>query len=145
MNQAPIVGGTPIEPEPGIVQGALVDVDGERFYRVSNYDAMPPFLMSLVSDSDHWLFIARNGALTAGPQQSRPRALPLLHRRPHPRQPGARPARKTLLRVARDGTTSLWEPFSQRYEGLYRVSRNLYKSVFGNKIIFEEVERGPRL
>ena len=49
---------------------------------------MAPFLMSLVSDSDHWMFISSNGALTAGRQGSRPRAVPLLHRRPDPRQPG---------------------------------------------------------
>jgi len=38
-----------------------------------------------------------------------------------------------VLRVLRGDTVCLWEPFSQRYEGLYRISRNLHKSVFGNK------------
>jgi hypothetical protein len=27
---------------------------------------MPPFLISLASDSDHWMFISSNGGLTAG-------------------------------------------------------------------------------
>jgi hypothetical protein len=40
---------------------------------------------------------------------------------------------KTILLVARAGRTSLWEPFSQRYEGLYRITRSLSKSVYGNK------------
>ncbi len=137
-DQAPVVAGTPMQPEPGPIRGALVDSGGERFYRVSNYDAMPPFLMSLVSDSDHWLFIASNGALSAG-RRNRDHALfpyetdDRLYDSPEYSGP------KTLLRVKRAGSTFLWEPFSQRYEGMYRISRNLYKSVYGNKIIFEEV------
>jgi hypothetical protein len=136
-DQAPVVAGTPMKPEPGVVRGTLVDVDGERFYRVSNYDAMPPFFMSLVSDSDHWLFIASNGALTAGRRSPDHALFPYetddrIYDSPEHTGP------KTLLRVRRAGSTSLWEPFSQRYEGMYRISRNLYKSVFGNKIIFEE-------
>ncbi|HXY40523.1 MAG TPA: hypothetical protein VEQ10_12685, partial [Vicinamibacteria bacterium] len=45
---------------------------------------------------------------------------------------------KTLLRVERGGRTSLWEPFSERYQGLYAVRRDLYKSVHGNRVRFEE-------
>ena len=36
------------------------------------------------------------------------------------------------------GVTHLWEPFSIRSEGRFRISRNLYKNVYGNKILFEE-------
>jgi hypothetical protein len=127
-----------MKPEPGVVRGTLVDIDGERFYRVSNYDAMPPFLMSLVSDSDHWLFVASNGALSAGRRSPDQALFPYetddrLYDSPEHTGP------KTLLRVERGGSTFLWEPFSQRYEGMYRISRNLYKSVFADKIIFEEV------
>ena len=46
--------------------GGLVEIDGERYYRIVNYDAMPPFLMSLVSCSDQWIFVSSTGALTAG-------------------------------------------------------------------------------
>ena len=35
--------------------------------------------------------------------------------------------------------TSLWEPFSEQYNGIYNISRNLYKNVFGDKLIFEEI------
>jgi hypothetical protein len=133
-----VVGDTAMKPEAGPVEGALVDIDGERFYRVSNYDAMPPFLMSLASDSDHWLFIASNGALTAG-RISPDHALFPYTTDDRIYDSQELTGSKTLLRVTREGTTSLWEPFSQRYEGMYRVARNLYKSVFGNKIIFEEV------
>ncbi|OLB76272.1 MAG: hypothetical protein AUI14_19290 [Actinobacteria bacterium 13_2_20CM_2_71_6] len=120
------------------VGGALVEIDGEMFYRVTNYDAMPPFLMSLVSDSDHWLFISSNGALTAGRKGPNHALFPYYtDDRIHD---GAEDTgSKTVIRVG-DGVDSLlWEPFSRRYAGVYRVSRNLYKSTIGNKIIFEEL------
>lgn len=122
------------------VDGAFVDLGGERFYRVRNYDAMPAFFLSLVSASDHWLYISSNGALTAGRRDPDHALFPYytddrIHDSQH--QTGS----KTILRVNRGGKTSLWEPFSQRYHGLYGLNRNLYKSVHGNKIRFEEVNQ----
>ena len=48
--------------------GRYVMLDGEAFYRISDSQKLPPFFMSLVSPSDHWMFIASNGAVTAGRQ-----------------------------------------------------------------------------
>ena len=45
---------------------ALVEIDGEGFYAVPDVDQMPPFLMSVVSDGDRWMFVSSSGALTAG-------------------------------------------------------------------------------
>lgn len=122
------------------VDGSFVDLGCERFYRVRNFDAMPAFFLSLVSASDHWLFISSNGALTAGRKDPDHALFPYytddrIHDSQH--QTGS----KTILRVARGGKTSLWEPFSQRYHGLYGLNRNLYKSVYGNKILFEEINQ----
>ncbi|NTV39671.1 MAG: hypothetical protein HGA51_06910, partial [Demequinaceae bacterium] len=50
----------------GVVDGRLVDLAGERYYRIGNYDNMDPFFMSVVSDSDHWMFLSSRGGLTAG-------------------------------------------------------------------------------
>ena len=120
------------------VEGGYVDLEGERFFRVSNLDGMPSFFMSLVSDSDHWLFISSNGALTAG-RQDPDHALFPYHADDQIHDSQEHTGSKTVMRVTRGGGTSLWEPFSQRYEGLFRLTRNLYKSIYGNKIIFEEV------
>ncbi len=120
------------------IEGAYVDIDSERFYRLANYDAMPPFLMSLVSDSDHWLFISSNGGLTAGRRDPDHALFPYCtddHIHDTQDQTGS----KTLIVVTRNEKDFLWEPFSPRYDKLYQVSRNLYKSVFSNKIIFEEI------
>lgn len=123
---------------PKTVEGTLVEIGGKRFYRISNYDAMPPFLMSLVSDSDHWFFISSNGALTAGRRDPDHALFPYYtDDRIHDSQDQT--GSKTIIMVNQDGKRFLWEPFSPRYEGLYNVSRNLYKSVFHNKIIFEEI------
>ncbi|HEY9595564.1 MAG TPA: hypothetical protein VHE79_13885, partial [Spirochaetia bacterium] len=57
------VGDTVLRPPPAAAEGSTVVRDGEPFYRITGYDRMPPFLMTLVSDSDCWLFISSNGAL----------------------------------------------------------------------------------
>ena len=53
-------------PRSGRSSGGFVSIDGERYARIDDVDAMPPFLMSVVSDSDVWLFVGSNGAFTAG-------------------------------------------------------------------------------
>src|SRR4051812_28222640 len=48
------------------IKGEYVTLLDEPFYRIQHYDAMPPFFMSIVSASDHWLFVASTGGLSAG-------------------------------------------------------------------------------
>jgi hypothetical protein len=120
------------------VEGGQIEVGGERFYRIVNYDSMAPFLMSIVSDSDHWMFVSSTGALTAGRRDPDCALFPYTtDDRIHDSQDLT--GSKTILRVGRAGGAALWEPFSQRYEGIYRVTRSLLKSVYSNKLIFEEV------
>ncbi|HLQ50514.1 MAG TPA: hypothetical protein VK129_03395, partial [Terriglobales bacterium] len=136
--RATFVADASLRPNENRIEGAYVDIDGERFYRLANYDAMPPFLMSLVSDSDHWLFISSNGGLTAGRRDPDHALFPYCtDDQVHDTQDQT--GSKTLIVVTRNKKDFLWEPFSRRYDKLYRVSRNLYKSVFSNKIIFEEI------
>lgn len=53
-------------PDPGPAAEGFVRLDGQEMYRLADSDLLPPFLMSLVSDSDHWMFISSYGGLTAG-------------------------------------------------------------------------------
>ena len=46
--------------------GEFVEVDGEPYICIRHVDQMSPFLMSVVSDSDHWLFVGSNSPFTAG-------------------------------------------------------------------------------
>ena len=47
-----------------------VIIDDEVYYQISNNDVMRPFFMSIVSDSNHWMFISSNGSLTAGREKA---------------------------------------------------------------------------
>ncbi len=132
------VGEAPLKSGLRKVEGGQVEIGGERFYRIVNYDAMPPFLMSIVSDSDQWMFVSSTGALTAGRRDPDHALFPYYtDDRIHDSQDQT--GGKTIFLLARGGRTALWEPFSQRYDGLYRITRSLSKSIYSNKIIFEEV------
>ena len=133
-----VVGETPLHHGVRKIEGGQIEIGGERFYRIVNYDAMAPFLMSIVGDSDHWMFVSSTGALTAGRRDPDRALFPYTtDDRLHDSQDQT--GGKTILLVSCTGRTSLWEPFSKRCEGLYRVTRSLSKSVYGNKLIFEEV------
>jgi hypothetical protein len=119
--------------------GRLIDLDGDRAYAIDGYDAMAPFLITVASDSDHWMFVSSSGALTAGRRDPDGALFPYttddrLH------DAAAHTGPKTLVRIARPGQPPLlWEPFSTRSDGRFRVSRTLAKSLRGNRLRFEEV------
>jgi hypothetical protein len=126
------------------VSGAIVEIDGERCYRVAGIGAMKPFLMSLISSSDHWLFISSNGALTAGRRDPDQSLFPYYtDDRIH--DSAGQVGSLTILRLRCAGGLRLWQPFSEEYRGLYCLSRTLYKSVGGDKLLFEEINHDLRL
>ena len=47
-----------------------VKINNENFYKITNVNAIRPFFMSIVSNSNHWMFVASNGGLTAGRKNS---------------------------------------------------------------------------
>jgi hypothetical protein len=120
------------------VQGHQVTLEGEPFYRIANYDRLRPFFMTVVSDADHWLFISSNGGLTAGRRDANLALFPY-YTDDKIRDMADVTGSKTLLRVRRSGRNYLWEPFSYRGNGIYRVRRNLYKNFWGNQLVFEEI------
>ena len=120
------------------VAGEFVDVDGERYYVIRNVDKMPPFFVSVISSADHWLFVSSSGGLTAGRVSPENALFPYLPvDRIHECHPHT--GCKTILRVGPHGRQIIWEPFNREHDGRFATSRNLYKSVLGNKLCFEEV------
>ncbi|GIK39693.1 MAG: hypothetical protein BroJett011_35260 [Chloroflexota bacterium] len=120
------------------VEGDYVQLLGETYYRIRHYDQMPPFFLSLVSSADHWLFISSTGGLTAGRANPESALFPYETDdkiAAHSEHTGS----KIIFLVTRDERTRLWEPFSARYAGLYRCERSLYKNIYGNKLVFEEI------
>ena len=119
------------------VEGQFVTIQGEEYYKISHYNNMDDFFMSIVSDSDHWLFISSNGALTAG-RKNRDNALFPYYTDDKIQDYQGVTGSKTILLVTDENKRFLWEPFSKEFVDIYQVERNIYKSEFGDKIIFEE-------
>ena len=122
------------------IKGELVTFENESYYKISNSDEMRPFFMSIVSDSNHWMFISSNGGLTAGRKDSESALFPY-YTDDKITESAEITGSKTILQVHQDDKTFLWEPFSSKYEGVYDVTRNLYKNSYGNKIVFEEINQ----
>ncbi|NIB42630.1 hypothetical protein HBA55_23690 [Pseudomaricurvus alkylphenolicus] len=126
------------------ITGEFVTLAGDRYYRISNVDQMTPFFISLVSDSDHWLFVSSNGGLTAGRISPETALFPYvtvdkIHESTH------HTGSKTLIRVDSPDGSSLWEPFNQEHDHRYQVSRHIYKNTLGNKVLFEEINHDLQL
>ena len=123
-----LIGNVPVNEGTKGPAGHYILFLGERYYRISNYDQMPPFFMSLVSSADHWLFIASTGGLTAGRSNADSALFPYETEdkiAAHSEQSGS----KSILRVTRNEKTALWEPFSERYAGVYHLDRHVYKNI----------------
>ncbi|MEM6515670.1 MAG: hypothetical protein AAF688_05765 [Bacteroidota bacterium] len=121
-----------------------VIVDGQSFFKISNSDEMRPFFMSIVSDSNHWLFVSSNGGVSAGRKNSEFAFFPY-YTDDKITESTEITGSKSIFRVYTDDGFKLWEPFSIRGEGIYNISRNLYKNTFGNKVIFEEINHDLEL
>ncbi|WP_299227813.1 hypothetical protein [uncultured Psychroserpens sp.] len=116
-----------------------VTIDNESYLKISNHDKMRPFFMSIVSDSNHWMFISSNGGLSAGRKDSENAFFPYYTDDKITESAEITGSKSIFLVKTDTADTKLWEPFSIRQEGVYQTSRNLYKNIYGNKIIFEEI------
>ncbi|MBD1388089.1 hypothetical protein IC617_01480 [Neiella sp. HB171785] len=115
----------------------FVTLNGERFYAIKDYDQMPPFFISLVSSSDHWLFISSTGALTAGRTQPENALFPYesvdkIHSNAH------KTGSKSLFWVTTVQGPVLWQPFVEQGPTSPNVTRTLYKNLLGSKLVFSE-------
>ena len=122
----------------GEAWGEYVDLDGERFYCIRNYDRMAPFFMSIVSGSDHWLFISSRGALTAGRVDADSAIFPYYT------EDKLRDMRESsgslgAMFVESNGKRVRWEPYAHFRHHAFRVERNLYRNTLGSRVVFEEI------
>lgn len=115
----------------------IVTIDNENFIQITNSDLMKPFLMNIVSDSNHWMFVASNGGITLGRKNPEFSLLPYytddkLIELTETNGP------KTIFQIHSHDNLVIWEPFNAKYTGKYKLQRSVYKNFQGNKIIFEE-------
>lgn len=120
------------------VEMQLVAHEQESYFQIRHQDAMRPFFMSMVSDANHWMFIASNGGLTAGRKNPEYALFPYYTEDKIIESAGLSGS-KTIFQVRENGTCHTWEPFSDRCAEKHSFSRNLYKHIYGHKIMFEEV------
>jgi hypothetical protein len=120
------------------VKGAMINFENEAYYKIENSNEMRPFFMSIVSDSNHWMFISSNGGLTAGRKNSEFSLFPY-YTDDKITESADITGSKAIFQVLKNGNIYLWEPFSYRQVGLYKIKQNLYKNTYGNKVVFEEI------
>lgn len=126
------------------VTGGFVTLAEERYYAIRNVDKIPTFFISVVSDSDHWLFVASNGGLTAGRVSPDTALFPYITV-DKIYESTLHTGSKTLLRVELEGQHDDWEPFNTEHDNRFEISRNLYKNGLGNKLMFEEINHDLQL
>ena len=116
-----------------MVQGQFITINGDRFYEIANYDEMQPFFISLASDTDLWMYLSSTGGLTCG-RRSPGEALFPYYTDDKITESYEHTGPKSIFRV----NGRLWEPFSDRQQGVYELSRKIAKSTVGNQIVFCE-------
>ena len=119
----------------GGVSGGLTVVDGVEYYRIDGVEQMRPFLMTVVSDGDLWMFVSSTGSLTAGRIDADHALFPYetddrLHRNAGLTGP------VTVIARTVDGRRQLWRPFGAERNPVCR--RSIAKSVLGDRLVFEE-------
>lgn len=127
------------------VEGKIVELDGEKFYKIENYDLMTDFFMTITSSSDVWNFCWAQGGITAGRKNSDNAIFPYYtcdKIKDLKNKTGA----FSIIKIQKDGRHGIiWQPFAsfncnkiERKENIH-LTRNLYKSTNGSKIWFEEI------
>jgi len=111
----------------------LIKFDGLDFYCIPDVGQISPFLMSIISDGDRWMFVSSGGGLTAGRQTSEHALFPYetddrLH------EAGRKVGPVTSIRV--NGIDGIWKPF--HHDTGVSSGRRLAKATTGDAVLFEE-------
>lgn len=111
---------------------------GEKYYLIEHFDRMSPFFISLASDTDLWMYISSTGGLSCG-RRNPEQALFPYYTDDKITENADHTGAKTIIRLSDSAKCGLpWEPFSDRYMGVYRTKRSIAKSVVGNRLLFME-------
>ena len=115
-----------------------IEINGETFFQIENVERLRPFFMSIVSASNHWMFIGSNGGLTAGRKNAEFSLFPY-YSDDKIIESTEITGPKTVVQFTYDNVLINWEPFSKFGTEKFNITRNLYKNQYGNKVIFEEI------
>ena len=103
---------------------------------IERIDEMPPFLMTLVTDSDLWLYLSSHGGLTCG-RVSADLALFPYETDDRLHVSSGHTGGITLVRAGLDGRETLWRPLDPRGVPAGAV-RSLSRTLLGDRVRFQE-------
>jgi len=142
IRQEPIIiDGTPPRTPHEPANGHYITIDGEPYTAIFDVDRLSSFMMSVVSNTDIWLFAGSNSGFTAGRVDPDRAIFPYRTADKILRDPCSSGCMSAFLvgRGERSGEPPmLWAPWRPGPHS-YKISRNLYKHAFGTKVIFEEI------
>lgn len=119
------------------VTGSFVTYNNETYYEIVNPNEMQPFFISVSSDDDLWMYISSTGSLTCG-RQNPDKALFPYNTDDVILSTSELTGAKTIIRYKAGGKYRIWEPFSDRQMGQWKIERRIAKSVTGNRLRFTE-------
>ena len=113
-------------------------INGEVFYCIRGYDRMRPFFMNIVSDTDLWMFISSKGGLSAGRINADHAIFPYYTDDKITDLSEVTGSLSWFKLQRGNGESYMWRPFLDGFGTNKHVERNIYKSIYNNKVIFEE-------
>lgn len=128
-----------------IVTGEFLTKANTEYYVIRNVDKMPQFFISMVSDNDHWLFAGSQGGISAGRVSPETALFPYACVDKLYDTALSAGSRTFCKGKHANGTAWSWEPFNYEQDGKYSITRNLYKSVLGNTLCYEEINHDLNL
>ncbi len=127
-------------------QDGFLSINNERFFKISNIDSMPPFFMNIVSDSDFWLFTTSTCGITAGRANAEKAIFPYMtNDKLHDSVGISGPLTILRFKEKKKDSPLLWQPLHPILDNQFKITRNIYKNITGNKVIFEEINNSLQI
>jgi hypothetical protein len=115
-----------------MVTGGLTTIEGVDYYRIDGVEHLQPFLMTVVSESDLWMFVSSTGVLTAG-RVDADRSLFSYQTVDRIHRAAGISGPVTVIAREFDGERRLWRPFSADHDKA--CTRSIAKSVLGDRLM----------
>ena len=111
-----------------------VEIHGDRFFKISNIDQLKTFFISIVSPSNHWMFVTSNGGITAGRKNSDLSLFPY-YTDDKIGETAENTGSKTIIIVKNKSQISPWVPFTRITTQKYTTLEICIKHQYGNNHI----------
>ncbi len=121
--------------------GSFKTIDSIPYYKISDSQTMAPFFIKVASACDIWIFLSSigDGGITAGRKNAEGSIFP--YETEDKLNCAYESGSKTIVKVGE----AFWQPFEVNGVQKYDITRNIYKSCYGNSLIFEELNHDLNL